>query len=85
VPLNERAPRQERSETSGRRPPERTHGYGRPAPALVIRIEVRSAPSVVADWDDDQDADQFTSWLAECPRIASLAHLACQLSDELAA
>ena len=54
------------------------------APALVIRLEVGATPSVVADWDDDSGDEEFTAWLDECPRIASIAYVACELAEEAA-
>lgn len=74
-----------RSETSGRRPHERSEHSGRRAPALVIRLEVGQRPSVVVDWDDDRGDQEFTAWLDECPRIASLAYMAIALAEEAAA
>ena len=56
----------------------------RRAPALVIRLEVGRAPSVVADWGDDSGDAQFTAWLDECPRIASLAYMAFALAEQAA-
>ena len=82
--MNEREPLSELSETSGRRPPERSDRRGRRAPALLIRLEVGQAPSVVADWDDDAGDEEMSAWLDECPRIASVAYLACQLAEEAA-
>ena len=58
---------------------------GRSAPALVIRLEVGAAPSVVADWDDDLGDEQITRWFDENPRLASIAYTACQLAEEEAA
>jgi hypothetical protein len=51
----------------------------------VIRLEVGAAPSVVADWDDGQGDEEFTAWLDECPRIATVAYMAVELAEELAA
>jgi hypothetical protein len=50
----------------------------------VVRIEVGAAVSVVADWDHDEDDEQMTAWLDECPRIASVAYAACALAAEAA-
>jgi hypothetical protein len=50
----------------------------------VIRLEVGRAPSVVADWGDDSGDAQFTAWLDECPRIASLAYMAFALAEQAA-
>lgn len=72
-----------RSESSGRRS-EGSPPLGRRAPALVIRLEVGQAPSVVADWDDDSGDDEFTAWLDECPRIATVAYMAVALAEEAA-
>lgn len=57
---------------------------GRRTPALVIRLEVGSAPSVVADWDDDAGDQEFTRWIDENPSQAKLAYLACELAEEAA-
>ena len=54
------------------RPANASGGYdcsdrrGRRAPALVIRLEVGQALSVVADWDNDEGDVEFTNWLDEC-------------------
>ena len=64
---------------------EGSSGRGRRAPALVIRLEVGRAPSVVADWDDDAGDVEFTNWLDECPRIATVAYMAVAIAEDLAA
>lgn len=71
--------------SSGGRLPENSPESGCRAPALVIRLEVGQAPSVVADWATDEDDDQITAWFDECPRIARIAYLACELAEEAAA
>ena len=83
--MNDERPAEGRSGTAGRRPQERNPGFGRRAPALVIRLEVGRAPSVVADWDDDAGDVEFTNRLDECPRIATVAYMAVALAEELAA
>ena len=62
-----------------------SNGCGRRAPALVIRLEIGQAPTVVADWDDDAGDEEFTAWLDECPRIANVAYMAVALAEDLAA
>ena len=77
--------RKGRSERSGRPRSESSPKTGPRAPALVIRLEVGRAPSVVADWDDDLGDDEFEAWLDECPRQAAVVYMACHLAEEAAA
>jgi hypothetical protein len=89
--MNDPSARRRSERRSGRRRSEVSPEPGRRAPALVIRLEVGQAPSVVADWYDDAGDEEFTAWLDECPRIANLdecprianvAYMAVALAEE---
>jgi hypothetical protein len=58
-------------------------GRGRFAPpAVVIRFEFESRPSVVAAWSTDADDERMTVWLDAHPEYAELLHRAIELSGE---
>jgi hypothetical protein len=78
-------PSRGRSETSGRRPHERSPEVGRRTPRLVIVVELEELPVVRIDADSAEDQARIVEWGSRSNTARRLGEAVADVLDELRA